>query len=220
MMIIRRRIWLYHAIPKWSALLCALFFSFSAHGLEAQGTKLIPQVGLFAPLRNLGVVQTPEGTLRLGKKTSSLAWGVATEFGGSTPIGFRAGILFGTSSEISVRGPGCANCETEVKVRVITGTLVLRPFRSYAGFTPYLLAGGGFKRYGLNDGDLKEFGIEDAVDDQTNRTLQLGGGASFSLGVTQVLFEISDFISGFDVEEGMGNGNTQHDFFLTVGLRL
>ncbi|MFQ5678844.1 MAG: hypothetical protein ACE5HP_05235 [Gemmatimonadota bacterium] len=199
-----------------------LLFGLLPSPLEAQRrAKLIPQVGLFRPLRGLGRVQDSGGeTLRLGTHESSLAWGIGVEFGGETPVGVRGSVLWGTSADIPVRGPGGATSQTQGTVRVVTGTLVFRPFRSYVGARPYVLAGGGIKRHGLDDGDLNDLDIKDAVDDQTNGTLQLGGGVSFSIGVTQVLLEISDFISTFDVKEGKGDGKTQHDLFLTVGLRL
>lgn len=189
-------------------------------GLEAQRLELIPHIGLHAPLTSVGRAEVEAGTFQLGKRESSLAWGVSVELGGGTSVGIRGSALFGTSGSFPIEGPGCTDCRADVSVRIFSGALVIHPLPRLIPIAPYVLAGGGIKRHGFDDDDLAEAGVGDAFEDQTNRTLQLGVGFRVPLGVTHVHLEAMDFISSLDAEEGMGSGKTQHDIFLLVGIRL
>lgn len=191
--------------------------------LEAQRAELIPQVGFFTPLTSLGTAEDGNGdSFALGERERGFAYGVAVQFGGLTPVGVRGSLLFGTGSDVPVTGPGCAEDECAIgnNLRTITGALLIRPLPRLVVVRPYLLAGGGWKRFGFNDADLGNRGLEMALEDQTNTAWQLGAGVDLNLGATALVVELNDFISGFDVEEEKGEGKTQHDIFLTVGLRL
>lgn len=191
-------------------------------GLAAQRAELVPQIGLFTPLASLGTAETEGGeTLSLGERERGLAYGLSVEFGGALLAGVRGTVLFGTGSDVPVEGPGCEEgCTLENGLRVLTGALVIRPLPSLILLRPYLLAGGGWKRFGFDEAELEGLGLQEAVHDQTRTAWQVGVGLELSVGLSAIVVELNDFISGFEVEEEMGEGKTQHDLFLTVGLRL
>lgn len=188
----------------------------------AQRAELVPQIGFFNGLRAMGTAESSDGaTLELGDRERGFAYGLSVQFGGAMPAGIRGTVLFGNGSDLPVEGPGCEEgCTLENNVRALTGAIVFRPLPGLVVLRPYLLAGGGWKRFGFNDADLATLGLEDAVQDQTRTAWQLGVGLELSVGLSAVVLELNDFISGFEVEEDLGEGKTQHDLFLTVGLRL
>lgn len=191
--------------------------------LSAQRADLIPQLGFFTGLSSLGTAEDGAGaSFALGERERGFAYGVAAQFGSDTPAGLRGSVLFGTGSDIPVSGPGCAPdpCSVEQNVRAFAAALVVRPLPSLILIRPYLLAGAGWKRFGFDDAELEAVGLDDAIEDQTKGAWQLGAGVELGLGLTSVVVEINDFISGFSVQEDRGDGKTQHDLFLTVGLRL
>lgn len=196
----------------------------AAGPLAAQRAELIPQLGLFEGLSSMGTAEDEEGSaFTLGERERGFAYGLAVQFGAHTPAGVRGSVLLGTGSDVPVTGPGCSAedaCTIENSLRVITGALVLRPLPGLVVVRPYVLAGGGWKRFGFDESELETRGLEMAIEDQTNTAWQLGVGVEVGLGVTAGVIELSDYISGFDVEEERGDGKTQHDLFLTVGLRL
>lgn len=190
----------------------------------AQQAELTPQIGFFQPLTSLGTAESDGGsTFTLGERDRGFAYGVTVQFGGLALAGVRASALFGTGSDVPVTGPGCgdeAACTVENSVRALVGTLIVRPLPSLIVLRPYLLAGGGWKRYGFDEAELEDLGLEGAIGDHSNTAWQVGAGVELHVGLTAIQVELNDFISGFDVEEGRGEGRTQHDLFLTVGLRL
>lgn len=209
------------AVLGWSIAVASLvWFPGPA---AAQRAELVPQVGFFTALRGMGTAVTePDGAvLELGERERGLAFGLSVQFGGVTPASVRGTVLFGQGSDIPVTGPGCEReCTLENSVRLLTGAIVFSPLQRLALLRPYLLAGGGWKRFGFNDADLETLGLEGAVKDQTKTAWQIGAGLELSIVQWAIVVELNDFISGFKVEEEMGDGKTQHDLFLTVGLRL
>lgn len=209
--------------PLAVALFLPLLLLAAGSPLAAQRAELIPQIGFFTGLSSLGTAEDEEGgRFVLGERERGFAYGVAVEFGRATPAGVRAAVLFGRGSDIPVVGPGCevGDCVLDNNVRALTGALVLRPLPSLVLLRPYLLVGAGWKRFGFDETELEELGLEAAIGDQTKGAWQIGAGVELGLGVTSVVLEVSDFVSGFTVEEDRGDGKTQHDLFLTVGLRL
>lgn len=191
-------------------------------GVAAQRAELVPQLGFFTPLASMGTAETEGGeTLTLGERERGFAYGLSVQFGGAVPAGVRGTVLFGTGSDVPVDGPGCEQgCTLDNNLRLITGALVIRPLPSLILLRPYLLAGGGWKRFGFDEAELAELGLQGAVSDQTRTAWQVGVGLELSVGLSAIVVELNDFISGFEVEEERGEGKTQHDLFLTVGLRL
>lgn len=192
--------------------------------LLAQRAELIPQIGVFTPLTSLGTAEDDGGSaFTLGERERGFAYGAAIQFGGATPAGVRATVLFGTGSDVPVTGPGCADedaCAVENNLRMLAGAVVIRPLPGLIVVRPYLLAGGGWKRFGFDEAQLESLGLQGAIGDHTKRAWQLGAGLELSVGLSAIVVELNDFISGFDVEEDRGDGKTQHDLFLTVGLKL
>lgn len=189
--------------------------------LPADGSaqlRLLPQVGLYAPVSDVGTVGTGDGARTIGSRESSFAYGLAAELGSADGTNFRLTVLYGTDGEVPGADIGCtgATCEARSTVINLTGSFILRPLPRIVLVQPYLVAGGGLKRYDYDfEGDTS---LRDTLGDDANKlTGQLGVGADWTLGILNGTVEISDFVSGAILEDG---GDTQHDFFLTIGVYL
>lgn len=186
-------------------------------GLGAQGVEIVPQVGVFLPLNELGSTQAAGGRVDLGRRESALALGLAAELEVPGPLALRGGLLYGTSAELPVAGSGCPECRASSSLLVLGGTALLRP-PSLTLARPYLLGGIGLKRYGLDDDDLQASGLSPVMEDRTRTAVQVGVGLELRLGLMRATVEVSDFVSRFRPAEG--EDGLQNDVFLMVGLRL
>lgn len=187
---------------------------FSAPG-DAQ-IRLIPQVGLYASVSDLGTVDTPDGVQTLGEQGTSLAYGLTLDISSAKVIGYRITALYGSDSEVPVDGIGCTGgaCDLRSTLLGVSAGIVLRPIPVSSPFRPYILAGGGIKRY---DFDFEaESPLKDAFGDESVATAVLGLGFDWNLGILKGNLELADYISGSFLKDG----DRQHDFFLTVGLIL
>lgn len=178
---------------------------------EAQGVRLIPWVGLYAPTSDLG--EASADAVAFGEKESTLAFGATVEFGRRDEmLGFRIGGAYASESEVPIDGVGCTDCARNT-VLAATADLVFRPLPRLLVVQPYALGGAGVKRYSF------EFdqGAGSLVDDQSKFTGHIGVGAQLSLGIVNLNVEISDYVSGIELGEEQ-DGKTQHDLFFTAGL--
>jgi len=177
--------------------------------------RFIPQAGLYAPVSDLGEVDTGSEIWDLGKRESSLAYGLGLELGSRDGISVRLTGIYGSESEVPIDGVGCTGEACTLRSTVLTGTatLVLRPIPQLAVVQPYLVLGGGLKRY---DFDFENEGFGDLFGDESEATGQLGLGLDWDFGGLGMQFEVSDYFSGSVFSEG----DTQHDFILTIGLVL
>lgn len=185
--------------------------------LQPQGVEMVPQVGLFLPLNELGSTQAAAGRVDLGRRESALALGLAAELEIPGPLDLRGGLLYGTSAELPVAGSGCRECHARSSLLVLGATALLRP----APLTlarPYLLGGIGLKRYGLDDDDLRASGLSPVTEDRTRAAVQVGVGLELRFGLMRATVEVSDFVSRFRPVDG--EDELQNDVFLMVGLRL
>jgi hypothetical protein len=183
--------------------------------------RLIPHVGLYAPMENLGSVRStaPSEAVEIGKKESTFALGLGVEFGGPPrSLGLRGNVVHATSSDVPLKAVGCAACEARSTVTALTVTLVARPFPR-SSIQPYVLGGAGIKRYDFDEDRLRDEGFEALVGDQNRTTGHVGVGLELRLGGFAIAVECSDLLSSFDLE-GEGDGEFQNDFFLTVGVVL
>lgn len=182
----------------------------------AQGQlRVIPQVGLYAPVSDLSPGFS--GAVDIGKQESTLALGAALDFRGDASLGFRLGGVFATASDVPVDGVGCANCEARNTVLALTGAAVIRPTPMLGILRPYALAGAGGKWYNFSfpsGGDQ----LEDVLEDTTQLTFQLGAGVEFDLRVLRMNVELSDYISSYEATGG--SSERQHDMVLSLGLIL
>lgn len=185
---------------------------------KAQGFELIPQVGSFVPLNDLGRMEGTGGAVSLGRREAALALGLAAELGARGPVSLRGSLLFGTSAELPLEGAGCAGCHASSHLVVAGAGLLIRPAPSLLVVRPYLLAGVAAKRHGVNDEDLRASGFPRVAGDPSSTALHLGAGLELGLGLIDAVVELSDYVSRF--EAGGGEGGLQNDLFLMVGLRL
>lgn len=187
----------------------------------AQGVRLIPQVGLYVPLSDLGRAGTGEDAVEIARMESTLALGLALELAARRPLSFRVNGVYGTQSDVPVERVGCPDCRARSTVALLTGSAVFRPIPNLIVAQPYLQGGAGLKRYDFDLDHARQEGVDAFVSDRNEFTGQLGVGVEVNLALARLLFEVSDFISGFRPGNGVsGEGNTQHDFFITVGLAV
>ena len=178
--------------------------------------RLIPQLGLYASVTDLGTVDSPEGAVNVGKQDSSFALGLTLDFGSDGPLGFRISGIYGTDSEVPVGGIGCSgvDCKLRNTLLGLSAGAVLRPFPAGFPLRPYLMAGGGLKHNNFDFG-TDPF-LRDAFGDESMATGVLGVGVDWNLAILKGNVEITDYISA----SALDNGDTQHDFFFMVGLIL
>ncbi len=183
---------------------------------SAQGIRVIPQVGLYAPTSDLGQVTDAgvSGAIDFGKRASTLAYVLGLEFASRpSSVTLRGNIAYASQSEVSLDAVGCTTCGARSTLTALTALLVIRPLPELLVIQPYFLAGGGVKRYDFElDGSTP-------LDDQTTATGQLGVGTELHLGPLRVVAEISDYIDSFKAISG-GNGELQNDLLFTVGIVL
>lgn len=177
--------------------------------------RIIPQVGLYAPVSDLGTGF--DGAVDIGKQESTLALGAALDFRGESSLGFRVGGVYATASDVPVGGVGCTDCEARNTVLALTGTAVIRPTPMLGILRPYALAGAGGKWYNFSV-PSGEDELEELLEDSSQLAFQLGAGVEFDLRVLRFNVELSDYISSF--EAGDGSSERQHDMVLSLGLIL
>ena len=178
--------------------------------------RLIPQVGLYASVSDLGTVDTPEGVKDVGKQGTSLAYGLSLDLSSARILGFRITGLYGSKSEIPVDGIGCTAgaCDLRSTMLGLSAGVVVRAFPAGWPFRPYFLVEAGAKHYNFDfDSDSP---LKDAFGDETQAAGVLGAGFDWNLGILRGNLELADYISGSFLD----GGKKQHDFFLTVGLVL
>jgi hypothetical protein len=183
--------------------------------LSAQ-LRIIPQGGLYVPVTDLGTVNTTDGAWNVGKRESSLAYGLTLEFSSASAVSFRVSGIYGSDSEVPVGGVGCEGsaCNLRSTVLGLSGGIALRVLPQGFPLRPYLLAGGGLKRY---DFDVRsDSPVRDALGEEAKAAAVLGLGFDWDIGILRGVVELTDYISGSLVEDG----NRQHGFFLTLGLIL
>jgi hypothetical protein len=197
-------------------LAALLLVSLGLPGHGAAQLRLIPQAGLFAPVSDLGRVSTQDGAREVGERESSFAYGLALEVGGARTLGVRVSGMYGSDAEVPVGGIGCSGdaCDLRSTVLTLTGSLVFRPFPSLLVIRPYVMGGGGLKRYDF-DFSRSPF-LENVMDDERELSGHLGIGVEWDIGVLGGTVELSDYMSPSPLDDG----ETQHDFFLTLGVIL
>lgn len=203
---------MYRTLAAATTLFALLLF---AAPVSAQ-TRIIPQVGLYASVSDLGEVDTADGIRNVGEHESSLAYGVTVDFASYNTLGFRITGLYGSKSEVPVGGVGCAGtaCDLRTTLLGVSGSAVLRLLPPSSPFRPYVLGGGGLKRFDFEFSSDSQ--LDDVIGDESKKSLVLGAGLDWDLGFLSGNVEVTDFIS----ESILDGGDRQHDFFLTIGLIL
>lgn len=177
---------------------------------EAQ-FRIVPQGGLY--LSTMGL-PSPDEAVELGKRESSLAYGLALEIGPVRLSGLRS-----TESEIPIEGLGCSDtgCARST-VSAATLALVVRPLPALGAVTPFVVLGGGMKRYDFTRQELENEGVEGILTDADDVTGHLGFGLDFGRGGFRGRLEAQDLVSYFDAE-GI-EPEFQHDLFITIAFVL
>jgi hypothetical protein len=185
---------------------------------EAQ-ISLRPSVGMYVPVSELGQVEGVAGGVELGKAESTLAYGVAVEFGS-----IRANLAYAGNSDIPVDGVGCETCSARSTMLAGTVALAIRPIPQVLFFQPYLLAGGGLKRYNFDPENFDEEGLDGILDDQNQFAGQVGLGLDFSLGGLGLFTELNDYISKVELapddQDFDWDSDLQHDMIWSLGISL
>lgn len=198
-------------------LVAVAWGTFLPRGLPAQELDLIPMVGAYEGLNDLGTVRgTGEETLELGKIQRSLAFGAGLQVGLGASVALRGSALFTEKSEVPVTGP--CDCRPEGSLVVLSGALILRPSSGALFVRPYLLLGGGMKRHDVEEEAIHDAGFPTFRGDQERGTARLGVGLELDLGVLEALVELSDHVSTF--RPSGDDDELQNDVFLIAGLRF
>jgi hypothetical protein len=190
-------------------------------GARAQGgLRLLPQVGLYAPLTDLtAVTDGGENLFEAGKKSSTLGLGLGLEIGS-----LRAQVSYATASDVPIGGVGCETCDARSTLLTATAGFVFRPIPQILFLQPYLLLGAGVKRYDFDPGQLTDDGDWSSVlEDQTRFAGQLGAGFAFDLLGLEPQVELVAYLSQFEPgegPEGTEESDFQTDLFLMVALPL
>lgn len=211
-------------------LALSLFLALPALGYAQ--IKVVPQVGVYAPVSDLGELRdnTGETLLELGRRESTLALGLDLEWAGDeSPLGLRGGVAYATQSTIPIDGMGCVDCSARGSLASAGAALLMRPFPRMALIRPYLLGGGGILYYDFDARELEDENWGDILVDQSKPYLHLGIGTQLFLGIFTPQVELSARISGFDPGQGsqagngapfLTSGDRQTNLFLTVGIPL
>lgn len=186
--------------------------------VAAQSIRLIPQVGVYVPVSELGEVTGDgfDGAYSFGKKESTRAYGLGVEIGGGGFVGLRGSAAYATSSEIPFSGFGCTTCQGRSSMMALTAGAVVRPFRLLLVDT-YFLGGIGVKRYDFSASNVDDL-VSGSLDNRYERAYQLGVGAELNLGFLSGLVEVADYISTGESLDG--TTDRQHDFVVSIGLGL
>jgi len=194
---------------------------------EAQtGVRLIPQVGISAPLSSLGEVRNGGTSLfEAGRKSSTLALGAALEAGNfQSGTSARVQVAYATESAVPVGGFECVNCEARVSLLAATAAATFRPVPRIVLAQPHFITGAGVKRYDFDPRDMGEGDSWSSVlRDQTRFTGQLGAGVEMSLLGFRPQLELTAYLSRFQAgesESGSESGSFQTDLFLMLSLPL
>jgi hypothetical protein len=199
-----------------TALLASALHLVPATHAEAQ-VRFIPQVGLYAPVTDLN--PGLGGAQEIGKKESTLALGLALDTRSSSVLGVRLGGMYGSSSDVPIRGVGCDLCEARNSVLALTGAVVIRPLPGLPLLRPYGLIGAGAKWYSF-EAPEGEDELQELLDTDPRLAFQLGAGVELNLGIFSLNLELSDYVSSFEVEGLGGAAQRQHDMVFSVGLVL
>ncbi len=210
------------------ALLLTLFVGPSP--AEAQtSVRLLPQVGAYSPLGELGEIRSNgETAIGAGRRSSTLAWGLGLEAGPARAgTSLRLHLGYGTNSEIPVWGLECQGCSARSTLLTANAAAVLRPIPRLVLVQPYLMVGAGVKRYDFEVQDMEGERWRDLLRDQTRPAGQLGLGVEASLLGLRTQWELNGFVSRFqEGSNGSGPGSSnngsslQTDLILTLSIPL
>lgn len=192
------------------------FLPFLTGDTLAQGLRISPGVGMYAPIRELGEIQGVSGLVEFGKRQSTLAYGLNFDFGRSdAAVGFRIGALYAGRKDVPIDGVGCVGCGLRSTLAAVSATLVIRPLREMPVLRPYGLLGAGAKLYDFDSDSFTRRFVKDHVKFQGQVGL---GAALFPDSGVGFFAELADYISGFEFTDG--DGDLQHDMVFLVGLTL
>jgi len=200
--------------------IAAAIFALPASAAAQGGLRLLPQLGLYAPMSDLTQVRDGGETLfEAGKKSSTVGLGLALELGA-----LRGQLNYATASDIPIDGIGCESCDARSTLLTATVGLVLHPLPQVLVFRPNVLLGIGVKRYDFDPGQLS--GDEDwrgVLEDQTQFAAQLGLGLELEVLGVEPQLEFSAYLSRFEPgegPEGTEESDFQTDLFLMLAVPL
>ncbi len=206
----------------------------AAPSLEAQvaeplTVRVIPQVGLYAPMADLGEIRDDDQTVvEAGRRSSSLAWGLGLEFA-VRPEGtaLRVQGLYATNADVPIGGFDCPECVGRSTVLAGTVAAVIRPVPRLLVVQPHFIVGLGGKQYNFEPDFVEGETWRAVLRDQLRPTFQTGVGAEVHfLGLPtqwELIGLVSTFRTGETDEIGLdpgleGDRTVQTDLFLTLAI--
>ena len=182
---------------------------------SAEAQRLIPQIGLYVPVSDLGHVGGLEGAVELGKKESSRAYGLGLEWGAGGSIGLRGNLAYATASAVPLAGIDCLTCSSRTSMAAVTGGVVLRAVSGCSSSTPTCSR--------ERDSSATTSPVTTSKPGSTwswttarSAPTSFAVGGELGLGILQGIVEISDYVSEYR-PEGL-DPQRRHDFIVTIGL--
>jgi opacity protein-like surface antigen len=207
-------------VGAWKRIVIAMGALVCVPGVvHAQGVRVAPQVGLYVPVSDFGRVTEDgiEGTVDLGKKEATLAYGLGLDWWSRSSLGLRGSIAYATDSDVPISGFGCATCSTRSTMLAVSGSLVLRPVRLLL-IDPYVMGGVGVARYDVSSVGLDD-GLDAVFDDRNELAWHLGLGGELTLRFADLLLEVSDYITTYQPPGGT-DSHRRHDVLIMIGVGI
>jgi hypothetical protein len=181
--------------------------------LFAQGTEVVPFIGLYAPLSNLFEEDEFEA-----KHGSGLSFGARVAHRGASRLGLEGAFSYSSSEvEVSATDDDDISINFDANVIIFRGKVLYDLSRPQARVRPHIAAGIAAIIRGGN------FYDETDVDGTTDLGFVLAAGMRFPIGERLMLaVELEDFISSAKFEQGGDESDSklQNDLLLSVGLAI
>lgn len=212
--------------PLSSLLLPALLLVGAGFSEQAEAQlRVVPGVGLYAPLSDLGEIRGEVGQrlIDAGRRNSTVALSLGVEVGDAgSSLGFRGRVDYGTRARVPIEGVGCPDCELRASLLAASADLILRPLPRLLLLQPFVAGGLGVKHYGFEREDLEPEGFPEAFRSQTRPALRAAVGSQFFLGALRPQVEASVVVSRFETHPDAGHlrgeDRLQSDLFVSVSL--
>ncbi|HJR63053.1 MAG TPA: outer membrane beta-barrel protein [Gemmatimonadaceae bacterium] len=181
--------------------------------LFAQGTEVVPFIGLYAPLSNLFEEDEFEA-----KHGSGLSFGARVVYRGASRLGFEGAFSYSSSEvEVSATDNDDISIDFDANVIIFRGKVLYDLSQPQGRVRPHI--GAGIAAI-IRGGDFYD---ETDLEGTTDLGFVLAAGLRFPVGERLMLsVELEDFISSakFEQDDDESDAKLQNDLLLSVGLAI
>jgi hypothetical protein len=198
-------------------LITCLCCAAAAHGLPGAASpaaaqdanlRVVPRIGLYMPMAELGDNAEIAGGLALGAAAELALPGL--------PLTLRASVDYAPATDVVERS-AAERVLGEASLLTAVAAIVLRPLAATATAQPFFVGGAGIKTHNLAAGPGAGGDLAAAAGITTRPTLYVGGGVDVRFGPISLVLEVGNFMSTFPVGD---ESPVQHDVFGTAGFRI